>query len=74
MRDSINRQEATTISSFFNIVRFDQEMALRVLRLPQLDNHDRQAYRAVDRLFSATFEGKEAFERELESLEAAEEN
>ena len=70
MRDSINRDEATTIGSFGNIIDFDEEAALRVLRLPQLDNHDRRASRAVDRLFSATFEGREAFDSVLEELEA----
>ncbi len=71
VRDSINGQEATTLGNFSNIIQFDREAAFRVLGLPLLDNHDRQAYRAVDRLFSATFEGREAFKRVLEELEAA---
>lgn len=71
MQDNINEREALSLGDFDVPVSYDPEAALRVLRLPLLDNHDREVYRAIDRLVTARWESREAFEEELEKLEAA---
>ena len=70
IRDGINYSEPTSITDLDVIVSYDEQAALRMLELPLLETYTSDTLGALRDLVDARWEGREAFERELERLEA----
>ena len=71
VRDGLNHDESISVNEFEILLQNTPEFALRVLNLPFLANFDRGDLWTLLQLVKLTETDKEAFERELERLEAA---
>ena len=72
VRDGLNYDESVSVTEFATLLQRTPEFALRVLNLPFLANFDKGDSWTLSQLVQLTSTDMEAFERELERLEAAE--
>jgi len=72
VRDGLNYDESVSVTEFETLLQRTPEFALRALNLPFLANFDKGDSWTLSQLVQLTSTDMEAFERELERLEAAE--
>ena len=72
IRDGIsNLGEYSTVIVLDVILDYDREAAVRMLMLPIMDTYNRDMASALQRLESARWESRDAFDRELENIVAS---